>query len=194
MHGIDGNETQAEIVFEILVGGDVAAAALEAHFHIDLAAFADGGDVHIFVEDLDVGIGLDHAGGDDAGLAGAQVQRLGALAVQLEGDLLEVEDDIGSVLNHAGNGLELVQHALDLDGSNGRAFDRREQHAPQRIANGGAEAALKGLGPEAAIFIGERFGIHRKTLGFLKTFPQHIHVSPSGHGARGGILNRPKLR
>src|SRR5439155_20713977 len=119
MYGIDGNETQAEIIFEILVGGDIAAAALEAHFHIDLAAFADGGDVHIFVEDLNVGISLDHAGGDDAGLAGAQVQRLGALAVQLEGNLLEVEDDIGSVLNHAGNGLDLVQHAIEYDGGYG---------------------------------------------------------------------------
>src|SRR5438874_10421241 len=139
MHGIDGNEPQAEIVFEILVGGDVAAAALEPHFHIDLAAFADGGDVNIFVENLDVGISFDHAGGDDAGLAGAQVQRLGALTVQLEGNLLEVEDDIGSVLNHAGNGLELVQHAFDLDGGDGRAFDGRKQHTAKRVANGGAE-------------------------------------------------------
>ena len=61
VNGIDGNETDAEIFIEILVGGNVAAAALEAHFHIELAAFADRGNVDVFVENFDVAVGFDHA-------------------------------------------------------------------------------------------------------------------------------------
>ena len=32
--GINGNEPDAEIFVEVLIGGNVAAAALQAHFHI----------------------------------------------------------------------------------------------------------------------------------------------------------------
>ena len=121
---VDGNEAEAQIVVEILVGGDVAAAALQAHFHVELAAFADGGDVDVLVENLDVAVGFDHAGGDDAGLVGAQVERLGAVARELERNLLEIQDDVGRVFDHAGDRLELVQHAFDADRGDGGAFDR----------------------------------------------------------------------
>ena len=36
---VDGDEAQAEVGVEVLVGGDVAAPTLEAHFHVELAAF-----------------------------------------------------------------------------------------------------------------------------------------------------------
>src|SRR5271156_6202505 len=42
VHGIDGNESNSEVVFEIAVGRNVAAAALQTHFHVELAAFAHG--------------------------------------------------------------------------------------------------------------------------------------------------------
>ena len=50
-----------------------------------------------------------------AGLVDADGQRLGVIDVQLERDLLQVEDDVGRILDHAGNRRELVQHAVDLD-------------------------------------------------------------------------------
>src|SRR6267378_2612876 len=106
--GVDRDEAEAEVAVEVLVGRDVAAAALEAHLHIDLAAFADGADVDVLVENLDVAIGFDHAGGDDAGLVGAEVEGLGAFACELEGNLLEVQDDVGRIFDDAGDGLELV--------------------------------------------------------------------------------------
>ena len=90
-----------EVGVEVLVGGDIAAAALEAHFHVQLAAFGEGGDIDVLVEDLDVAVGFDHSRGDHAGLVGAQIERLGALARELEGNLLEVQDDVGRVFDHA---------------------------------------------------------------------------------------------
>src|SRR5258706_5748821 len=97
MNGIDGNESKAEILIEILVGGGVAAAALQAHFHVELAAFADGRDVDVFIENLNVAIGFDHAAGHYARLIRAKVNRLRRVAAQLEWNLLEVKDDVGRI-------------------------------------------------------------------------------------------------
>ena len=173
---------------EVLVGRDVAAAALQAHFHVQLAAFAHGRDVDFLVQDLHVAVGFDHARGDDTGLVRAQVNRLRAFAVQLEGNLLQVEDDVRRVFHYAGDRLELVQHTLDLDCGNGRALDGGEQHATQRIADSGAEAPLKGLGAELSVLLGERLGIDCKTLGLLKSSPKHV-VSPAQQAPRS-ILQR----
>ena len=191
--GVDRNESDAEIFVEILVGGNVAAAALQAHFHVELAAFADGRDVDVFVENFDVAIGFDHAGGDDARLIGAQIDRLRRIAAQLERNLLQVQDDVGRVFDHAGNRLELVQHAFHLDGGDGRAFDRTQQHAAQGVADGGAEAAFKRLRPENAVLVGEGGGVNCETFRFLKTLPKHC-VSPSAVWLNADSLNGPDFR
>ena len=89
--------------------------------------------------------------GDNAGLVGAQIERLGAVAGELEGNLLEVQDDVGRVFDHAGDGLELVQHAFDANRGDRGALDGAEQRAAQGVADGGAKSALKGLGAELAV-------------------------------------------
>src|SRR5258706_9098555 len=106
-----------------------------------------------------------------AGLVHSERERLGVVAVQLQGNLLEVEDDVGRVLDHAGDRRELVQHAVDLDRGDRRALNRRQQHPAQGVADGGAEAALEGLRVEAAEPIGERLAFELEPLGSLKTFP-----------------------
>ena len=173
MNRIDGNEADAQVFVKVLVGRDVAAPALQAHLHVELAAFADGGDVHVLVENFDVAIGLDHPRGDYPGLVGAQINGLGTIAVQLERNLLEVEDDVSGVFNHALYGLELVQHALNLDRGDGSALDRGQQHAPQRIADRSAESALERLRLKAAEPVGKCLGLGGQSFGFLKTFPKH---------------------
>ena len=150
-------------------------------------------DVDVLVQNLDVAIGFDHAGGDDAGLVGAQIQRLGAVAVELERNLLEVQDDVGRVFNNAGDRLELVQHALDANGGNSGALDGREQGAAKGVADGGAKSALKGLRAELAVFFGERLGIDCQTLRFLKSSPKHIVVSfPARQVRRDAFCGRPR--
>jgi hypothetical protein len=117
------------------------------------------------------------ARGDDARRVRAQIHRLRPFARELERDLLQVEDDVGRILDHAADRLELVQHALDAHGGDRGALNRREQRAPQRIADGRSEAALKRLRGELSVLLGECFGVDGKTLGFLKTSPKHC-VSP----------------
>ena len=119
------------------------------------------------------------------GLVDADDQRLGVVDVQLERNLLQVEDDVGRVLDHAGNRRELVQHAVDLHGGDRRALDRGEQHAPQRVADGRAEAALERLRVEPAEPIGERLALELEPLGSLKTFPEH-RSCPFANGPADG--------
>src|ERR1017187_2362763 len=118
MDRIDRNVAEGQIFVEILVGADVSAAALEAHFDGKLAAFADGGQVHIAVEHFDIGIALDLAAADIAGVIHIQAHGFDAIARDLEGDLFQVENDVGGVFDHAGNGAELVFNTLDADGRN----------------------------------------------------------------------------
>ena len=136
VHRVDRDPADAEILVEVLVGRDVAAAALHAHLHVQLAALGDGRDVRVRLEDLDVGVGLDVARLDLARLVDAQVQRLGGVDVHLQRNLLQVQDDVGRVLDDARDRRELVQHAVDLDRRDRRAFNRRQQHAPQGVADG----------------------------------------------------------
>ena len=58
--------------------------------------------------DLDVRIGLDHAGRDYARLVRSQVDCFGRIAAELERDLLQVQDDVGGVFDYAGDRLEFV--------------------------------------------------------------------------------------
>jgi hypothetical protein len=44
----------------------------------------------------------------------------------------------------------------------GRAFERAEQDAAQAVADGGAEAALKGLGGELAVGVGGNLLVARR--------------------------------
>ena len=138
-----------------------------------LPCSGDGRDVGVRLEDLDVAVGLDVAPAHFAGLVDLEGQRLDLIGVQLQRNLLQVEDDVGRVLDHAGDRRELVQHAVDLDRGDRRAFNRRQQDAAQRVADGGAEAALERLRVEPAEPIGERLALELEPLGSLKTFPEH---------------------
>ena len=85
---------------------------------------------------------------------------LHAVGVNAQRDLLDVEDDVGHILAHAGDRRELVQHAVDLHRLDRGALQRRQQHAAQRVAERHAEAALQRLGDDgrdaAAIAAGAR--------------------------------------
>ncbi len=47
-----------------------------------------------------------------------------------------------------------MQHAVDVDGGDGGALERRQQDAPQGVAEGQAEAALKRLGDDGRETLG----------------------------------------
>src|SRR5262249_9461909 len=92
---------------------------------------------------------------------------------------LDVEDDVGHVLDDAGDGRDLVLHALDLDLRNRAAFEAREQDAPQAVADGHAEAALERLDVELTVGVGERAAVGVDLARQLQPAPANSHEKPS---------------
>src|SRR5256885_7474112 len=174
VNAVRRNVADGQIFIVVAVGGNIAAAILDAHFDLQFAAFADGGDVHAFIEHGEVGVLFDLRGGDRAGLLDVHVNRLGQIGVQFDGNLLQIEDDIGGVLNYAGDRRKFVQHAFDFDGGDGRSFDGAEQRAAQRVAYRGAPAAFERLRGKTRVLFSERFELRRKTLLLFKTLPHII--------------------
>jgi hypothetical protein len=118
--------------------------------------------VQIGVEDLDVGRLLDVGGRDVLGAAHVEAQRDGLLGVHQQHEVLEVEDDVGDVLGHTLDGVELVEGVVEADLGDGGTGDRGQQGAPEGVAEGVAEAGLEGADGEqlpVAVFLAERFDL-----------------------------------
>jgi hypothetical protein len=96
-----------------------------------------------------------------AGALLAQVHHDRLVVLRGDDQALDVQDEVGDVLLDPGDGGELVQHAVDPDAGDGRAGDRGQQRAPQRVAEGVAEAGLERLDDEPGTelvdhFLGQR--------------------------------------
>ena len=142
---VDRDQADGRVFGLVLVGGDIAFAGVDRQFHEQVRAFVEVADDVLLVEHLDAcGLG-DIGGGDDTGPFGGNRQALRPFDFHADRDALEVQDDVGDVLADTGDRGELVQHVVDLDGSDGRALERRHQHAAQRVAEGETEATLQRL-------------------------------------------------
>src|SRR6266852_4897464 len=188
VNAVHWNVADRQVFVVVAVGGHVAAAVLHAHLDLELAAFADCGDIYALIEDGEVRVFLDLRRGDRSGLFDVDVNRLRQIGVELDGHLLQVEDDIRGILDHAGDRRKFVQHAFDLHGGDGRAFDGTEQRATQRISYGRAPAALKRLRGKPPVLLGERFQLGCKTLRLLKTLPHRVpSFRPESPGLKANI-------
>src|SRR5260370_1199202 len=97
---------------------------------------------------------VDVLGGDLTGAGHHQGGlNLRGIRVHPADDPLEVQDDVGDVLLDAADRRELMGYALDAHAGHGRAGQRGEQHAPERVAEGVSEAAVEGLDGERASMI-----------------------------------------
>src|ERR1700730_7928885 len=193
VHAVHRYVADGQVFIVVAVRSDVTAAVLDAHFDLQFAAFANRGNVHALVEDGEVRVFFDLRRGDGTGLLDVYVNRFGQVGVELDGHLLQVEDNVCSVFDDARDRGKFVQHALDLHGGDRCALDGAEQRAAQSIAYGGSPAALKGLRGEAAVFFGQRLQFRCETLWLLKTLP---HIVPSFWQPRksGAVLqSRRKL-
>ena len=118
----------------VAVRGDIALALLEHQLHGELRPFRQGGNVHTGVQHLHLGGSGDGASGDLAFALCGNLHPHGFVAVELGGQSLDVQDDLGDVLLHTGDGGELVLDAIDLHGRHGHARKRGEQHPSQAVA------------------------------------------------------------
>ena len=105
------------------------------------------------IDDLNIRIGQDVTGGDFALARRVDDDLLGALAVELANEALQVQDDLGHVLLHALDGGKLMEHTVDADGGGGHAGEAGEQHPTHGVAQRHAEAALQGFHHEPAVVL-----------------------------------------
>ena len=134
------------------------------------------------VEDLHVRGQLDVARGDVGRAACVEAQGDGLLRVDGEHEILEVQDDVGDVFLHPGDGGELVQGVVEADLGDGCAGDRRQQRAAQRVAQGVPEAGLERCDRKPlTIALGLAEGLDRRAL-------NDQHVKPFFAAGLAGLL------
>src|SRR5665213_2986363 len=145
------------------------AADFHGQLHLKFFLFVEGADVLVGIDQFNVLVQLNVAGGHDAFLAGRQQKHLLVARVRLELDLLQVQNDVGHVLDDAVNGGELVHRAVHFQRGDGRAFERRKQHAAERVADGVAVTGFKRVGDEFRVGGGGGGLFLLQPLGHFKT-------------------------
>jgi hypothetical protein len=107
------------------------------------------------------------------GPLGGEGEDLGMIAVDPEWHLLEVEDDVGRVLDHSWNGGELVKDPFDLDRRDARPLDGGQEDPPHGVPDGGPETPLERLRGESAERRRQRLPLDLEPLRLLKPLPEH---------------------
>src|SRR5260370_3082942 len=129
MQGVGWDVGDGQSVIIVAVRGEVATAVLGAHLDLELAAFANRGDVHALIEHGEVRVFLDLRRGDRTGLLDVDVNRLWQVGIELDGHLLQVENNVRGILYYTGYRRKFVQHAFDLHPRNARALNRPDHPA-----------------------------------------------------------------
>ena len=146
--GEDGvDRDHADELIRLLVGiaRQEAAPDLDLHHHVDLLLLVGGADDLLFVDDLQPGWQFQVAGGDRALSGDAQAYFLRLPAGVAELDFLEVQDDVGDILDDPRHSGELMIRPLDFHRGDGRPLKRGQQHPPEAVAYGVAVAGLEWL-------------------------------------------------
>ena len=180
VHRVDRNVADAHILVEVLIRRDVTPAHRNTHLHLELAVFGERRDRSFRLENVDCRVALQIRRRDLPLPGDVDRQDLLIGRVHLDRDLLQVEDDVGHVLDAPRQRGKLVQDPVDLDRGDRRSLDRREQHPPQRVADRGAEAAFERLRVELSVRRRERLGLEVEPLRFLKSLPQSHLLPPTG--------------
>jgi len=133
----------------MLLGLDVAAALVHVQLARNVAVVLQREEELIGVHDRHRAVRLEVARVDGSRLVALDVQhRIVHVGREHQRQLLQPLDDLMHVLDHAGDGLMLVDDAVEAECPDGRAPQRRQQHAAQRIAEGVAVAPLQRLEAE----------------------------------------------
>ena len=124
---------------------NVTAAAVNCELHVQMGILIQRSNVKLGIENFYLGVCFDVARGNLALAAAFNVDSLGAVSVNLENHILQIQDNLGNVLLHTGERGEFVQNVVNFNGGNGISRQRGEQDAAQAVAKRRAVAALQRL-------------------------------------------------
>jgi hypothetical protein len=105
---------------------------------------------------------------------------------------LEVKDDVGHVLHHAGQRSELMLRPSDFCRGDGRAFQGGKQDTPEGIPNGVPIAGFKRLGGEFGVRICGCALVFSESFRHLKTTVTDWHLIFSNVDFRLAIEDRER--
>src|SRR5213594_1111486 len=151
--GIQQDRVDGQRLGLALFGGYVAAAALDAHLHLEHAVLVERGEQHVGGEDLDVSVLVEVARLDRARALRPEAEDLRAVDVKGEDHRAEVHDDIERVLRDPRHVRELVEHVLDLHPRRRGPGDGRQKGATVGDAHGQGQPGLEGLHDQLAVVL-----------------------------------------
>ena len=116
------------------------------------------------IDQRELGGNLQVRTGDNAGTLGGHMRRslFDVIAQSREDQALDVQDDIGDILDDALGRGELVLHTFDLDGRRFGAVQRRQQNATHAVTQRIAVATLQRFHDETRNSIVDFFRCYRR--------------------------------
>jgi hypothetical protein len=148
---IDRNDADRLLFLLVGLTRIIAAARLDLDFGLEGALLVERADDLIGIDDLDIGVGLDVRRSDGAGFGDLDLKGDRLALLGNDQDFLQVQDDVGDILDNSIDRLKLVVNAVDLDGGNGGTFNRAEENTTQRIADRVTVTGLERLSDELGI-------------------------------------------
>src|SRR5262249_23617901 len=155
----------------VFVSRAVAPAVFYRHLDKEGNIIGKGGNDMLGINDLHSLVGNDVGSLDDAAFMPINAQGTWLLTGILYHKALDIQDDIGHVLDNPRNRADLVLYSLDLDPGHSAAFQARQKDAAQAVANGHTKAALERFSSEFAISVGQCASVAADTTGQLETTP-----------------------
>src|SRR5262249_35564396 len=114
IEAIDRDQSNRSILWTVALRRHISFAGIDGELHPYLSAFIEMAQHQFRIEDDNVADGLDIARGDEGRTGLLHHHALRAIALHLDGDVFDIEDDVGHILAHAGNRRELVENPVDV--------------------------------------------------------------------------------
>ena len=149
--GIDRNVADRQGRFLVPFGRDETFPSFHDHFHAELPARLERGDLVVGIGDLDLRVVLDVPGLDLARAFRFERDHFGHVGIGTQDHFFKIEDDLQHVFHYVRNGGKFVRNVLDPDARDRRALQMRQQDPPQGVAQRRTVTSFQRLHYELAI-------------------------------------------
>ena len=155
---VDGNPADRPVGILVVFGKDEASSSPGVKGHLDVAILGQVAEGQILVDDGDHVRADDETGLDFLLAVDVELERVVGVVVLefiLQDELLDVQDDLDKVFEHAFELGVLMLGTLDFDGIDGKTGKGGKEDTPQGVPHGDSEAALKGRDDETSLRRGD---------------------------------------
>jgi hypothetical protein len=146
------------------------------YLHDERDVVSQRGDDVLGIDDLNGLIGDDAGRRYHAALVTVDANGARLLAGVLYDQALDVQNDVGDVLDDARDRADFVLNALDLEARDRASLQAGQQDPAQAIADSHAEAAFERLRVEPAVGVCEGAAVGHEPRGQFQTSPSDTHV------------------